>query len=339
MTGDYLWDRSGEPDTTIAELERLMAPLAWQPRAWTAPASARVGVPRWRLPFVAALAATVTITIGLATFVERLSRHAEQSVAVTRLEGTPTIARSPFRDGQALTTGRWLETDGTAKALVEIENVGRIEVQPSTRLGLVRSRTGDHQFHLARGKVQAVIVSPPGQFSMGTPSATAVDLGCVYTMTVDDDEVGLVEVLAGWVGFEWRGRESFIPAGASCVTRPRLGPGTPYYEDTSPAFRAALTTIDLGQSPAAGRTAAVDLVLRESRPRDVLTLWHLLSRVQGTEQDRVFDRLAGFVPPPAGVTRAAVREGRKDALDAWWNALDLGTTTWWRTWTQHWREK
>jgi len=337
LTGDYLWDRSGEADAAVADIERLMAPLAWQPRPW--PAAAGAGRSHWGLPFVAALAATVTIAIGLAGFVERLSRHPEQSVAVTRLEGTPTIARAPMRDGQPLTSGRWLETDGTAKALVEIENVGRIEVQPSTRLGLVRSRTGDHRFHLARGTVQAVIVAPPGQFSMGTPSATAVDLGCVYTMTVADDEVGLVQVLAGWVGFEWRGRESFIPAGASCVTRPRIGPGTPYYEDTSPAFRAALATIDLGRSPAVDRTAAIDLVLQESRPRDVLTLWHLLSRVQGADRDRVIERLAGFVPPPAGVTRASVRGGNKDALDAWWNALDLGTTTWWRTWTQQWREK
>ena len=193
-----------------------------------------------------------------------------------------------MHDGQVLTTGRWLETDGTAKALVEIENVGRIEVQPSSRLALIRSRTGDHRLHLARGTVQAVIVSPPGHFSMSTPSSTAVDLGCVYTMTVGDDEVGLVQVTAGWVGFEWRGRESFIPAGASCVTRPRLGPGTPYYEDTSPAFRAALTTIDLGRSPAVERMAAIDLVLNESRPRDVVTLWHLLSRVDGADRDRVF---------------------------------------------------
>ena len=337
MTGDYLWDRSGAQDAAVADLERLMAPLAWQPRPWHEPA--RATGRRWPLPFVAALAATITIAIGLGTFVEQLSRQPVQSVAVTRLEGAPTISRAPLRDGQGLTAGSWLETDGKAKALVEIENVGRIEVQPSTRLGLVRSRTGDHRFHLARGTVQAVIVSPPGQFSMDTPSSTAVDLGCVYTMTVGDDEIGLVQVLAGWVGFEWRGRESFIPAGASCVTRPRLGPGTPYYEDTSPAFRAAVTAIDLGQSSDRERTAALDLVLAESRPRDVLTLWHLLARVQGADRDRVFDRLAGFVPPPAGVGRDAIRRLDKAALDAWWNALDLGTTSWWRTWTQQWREK
>ena len=337
MTGDYLWDRSGEADATVADIERLMAPFAWQPREWREPAGATVG--RWPLPFVAALAASIAIVTGLSSFVGGLSREVQPGVAVARLEGSPTIGRAPIHDGQALTAGRWLETDANAKALVEIENVGRIEVQPSSRLSLVRSRTGDHRMHLARGTVQAVIVSPPGHFSMSTPSSTAVDLGCVYTMTVGDDEVGLVQVTAGWVGFEWRGRESFIPAGASCVTRPRLGPGTPYYEDTSPAFRAALATIDVGRSSAVERTAAIDLVLAESRRRDALTLWHLLSRVQGADRDRVFTRLAAFVPPPAHVSRDAVRNGSAEALDAWWNALDLGTTSWWRTWTQQWREK
>lgn len=338
MTGDYLWDRSGDIDAAVADLERLMAPLAWQPRAWSAPAlEARRR--HWALPFVAALAATITLVTGLSMFVWRLNHEPQAGVSITRLEGTPTIARTPVRDGQVLPTGRWLETNGTAKALIEIENVGRIEVQPSSRLGLIRSRAGDHRLHLARGTVQAVIFSPPGQFSMATPSATAVDLGCVYTMTVADDEIGLVQVTAGWVGFEWRGREAFIPAGASCVTRPRLGPGTPYYEDTSPEYRAALTTIDLGGGPSEMRTAAVDVVLRESRRRDVLTLWHLLSRVQGADFDRVFDLLAAFVPPPAVASRGAVRNGRAEALDGWWNALDLGTTTWWRTWTQQWREK
>jgi len=337
LTGDYLWNRSGEADATVADIERLMAPFAWQPREWREPV-ATTGH-RWPLPFVASLAASIAIVTGLSSFVGGLGRESQPAVAVARLEGSPTIARAPIHDGQALATGRWLETDGTSKALVEIENVGRIEVQPSSRLSLIRSRTGDHRMHLARGTVQAVIVSPPGHFSMSTPSSTAVDLGCVYTMTVGDDEVGLVQVTAGWVGFEWRGRESFIPAGASCVTRPKLGPGTPYYEDTSPAFRAALTTIDLGRSSAVERTAAIDLVLNESRTRDAVTLWHLLSRVDGADRDRVFTRLAALVPPPANVSRDAVRNGSAEALDAWWNALDLGTTSWWRTWTQQWREK
>ena len=39
-----------------------------------------------------------------------------------------------------------------------------------------------------------------------------------------------------------------------------------------------------------------------------------------------------FVPPPPGVTREGIRAGRREMLDAWWDALGLGTAAWWRTW-------
>jgi hypothetical protein len=71
--------------------------------------------------------------------------------------------------------------------------------------------------------MHAFIWAPPGQFSVETVSSTAIDLGCAYTLTMDDKGVGRVEVTSGWVGFEWQGRESFIPIGAVCVTRPGLG--------------------------------------------------------------------------------------------------------------------
>ena len=186
--------------------------------------------------------------------------------------------------------------------------------------------------------MHAVIWSPPGEFAVTTPTSTAVDLGCIYKMTVDEDGTGFLEVAAGWVGFTWKGRESFIPAGAVCLTRPGLGPGTPHYGDTSPAFRAALATIDAGAAAAEARARALTLVLDEARRQDVLTLWHLLTRVAPEDRDRVYDRLAAFVPPPAGVTRDGIRAGARPMLDAWWDALDLGTSAWWRVWIQQWRD-
>lgn len=335
MTGDYLWDRSGWPDPEVVRLERVLGALSFHPsRAFTLPAVSRTR--RW--PSVAALVATAAAVLVLVAVSWREGTRPAPSLAVTRLTGTPTIASRPVSDSHALSEGRWLETDAASSASIDVASVGRVEVAPSTRIGLVRTRPGDYRLHLARGTMQAVIWAPAGQFSVGTPSSTAVDLGCVYSMTVDDGGVGLVEVLAGWVGFEWRGRESFIPAGAFAVTRPGLGPGTPYYDDTSEAFRATLTMIDVNGGSPAARASALGRLLAEARARDVVTLWHLLSRVDLDQRDRVFDRLAAFVPPPAGVTRDGIRAGRREMLDAWWDTLDLGTTAWWRMWKQQWRD-
>ena len=339
MNEDYLWDRSGAPDPEIARLEELLAPLAQQtPGARDfSPALVRLPAPsgvegkpdttttsRW---FGAALlAASILVMVG-GVSLAFLTRPAGPSFEVDGLDG---VTRLPV--------GGWVETGDRSTARIKVADIGEVRLEPRTRLRLASTRTGDHRLQLARGTLHAVIAAPPGQFFVETPSSTAIDLGCAYTLTVDDEGAGLVTVTLGWVGFEWRARESFIPAGFMCATRPGIGPGTPYHMNTTPAVRAALDTIDFRIS-APDVSAAVTAVLAATGERDEVTLWHLLTRVPEAERDRVFDRLAQFVAPPDGVTREGIRAGRRDMLDRWWDALGLGTMSWWRTWKQPWRQQ
>jgi hypothetical protein len=78
-------------------------------------------------------------------------------------------------------------------------------------------------------------------------------------------------------------------------------------------------------------------VLDQSEERDEVTLVAPADARPGPDRDRVFDRLASFVPPPTGVTRDGIRAGDRRMLDAWWDALGLGTTSLWRTWSQQWK--
>ena len=115
-----------------------------------------------------------------------------------------------------------------------------------------------------------------------------------------------------------------VPSGAACQTRPGIGPGTPYFEDASPEFRQALTTIDFGGNPS-DRTA-IDSLLNNARTRDTLTLWHLLERVNPEERVKVYDRIASFVPPPEGVTRDGILKLDPSMLNKWRDELE---PTWW----------
>ena len=184
--------------------------------------------------------------------------------------------------------------------------------------------------------IQATIWAPPGEFVVDTPSAMAVDLGCMYTLHVDESGGGLLRTTLGWVGFRSNGRESFIPAGAAAVTYPRTGPGLPYFENATSTFRAATSEFDSAADPSAQRSIALQAILGEARPHDALTLWHLLPRVNETDRPTVYDRLAALVPPPPGVTRESVLRLDRTALDSWWNALDLGDVSLWRTFEQSW---
>jgi len=178
---------------------------------------------------------------------------------------------------------------------------------------LVETRATEHRLELARGTLHARIYAPPRLFFVDTPSAVAADLGCAYTLEVDDAGRSLLHVTAGWVALERGARESVVPAGAACATAPGLGPGTPYFEDASDKFLNALDAYDFRQ----GGDDTLNVVLTEARVRDTLTLWHLLPRVDDAHRVRIYERLAQLAPPPDGVTRDAVLRLDEQALQLW----------------------
>jgi hypothetical protein len=328
---DYLFDKSGEPDPDVERLERALNRFAQStpPPDFSRKVRLQPGVYRpataGRYMGFALMAASLMLVVGGLTLAFRF-HPIVPSWQVTTSAGS-----------SSLPVGGWLETGAQEHASFNVADIGEVRIEPNTKLRLLTTRAGHHSLELARGTMHATIWAPPNQFFVETPSTLAVDLGCAYTLTVDDEGGGLVSVLVGWVGFKWHDRESFIPAGSACATRPGTGPGTPYNERVSPAYREALSTIDF--TPNAPDAAnALTLVLSQSSERDEVTLWHLLTRVPAPERDRVFDRLAAFVAPPEGVTRDGVRAGNREMLDAWWDGLGLGSTSLWRRWSQRWTD-
>lgn len=112
-------------------------------------------------------------------------------------------------------------------------------------------------------------------------------------------------------------------------------PGHAVFSDAADGFEANLSLVDFGER--GHRQRALDEVLARARGRDAITLWHLLRRVEPGDRGRVFDALAVHAPPPASVTRDGIISGDRHMLDDWWDALGLGTTSWWRTWKREWR--
>lgn len=337
MSDDYLWDRSGPPDPEVERLERRLAGFRGSLRepAWPAEPAGRGVRRRWLL---LPLAAAAVLVLAVAIWQRAPRGDTDMSWAIAHIEGELRQGAHADPVGGPLAAGRWIETTADSRALLTAEEVGHIAVEPGTRLRVVNGDTQAHRLQLAHGTLRAVVWAPPGRLVVDTPSSTVVDLGCAYTLRVDRRGIGAIDVTAGWVAFVHDGRESFIPAGAVAATRPGLGPGTPYYDDATAAFRRAVDALDVAPREGGAREVALAEILEEARPRDALTLWHLLARVEPAERGGLYDRLATFVPPPAGVTRAGIRRGERAMLDLWWNALGHGDLDWWRTWLQQWRD-
>jgi len=331
---DYLWDGTGEPDPAVRELEEQLRPLRGvpPPPEWSA-------APRRRSPWrFAALAAAAVLALALGASVLR-GPSAHRGWDLRWLEGDSWSDSRVVREDK-LAVGQWIETR-SARARLSVgpggDEIGEVQLEPRTRVGLVDPGEKRHRLSLARGVMHATIWAPPGNFVVETPSAVAVDMGCRYTLEVDEHGAGLLRVEAGWVGFEHRGLQSLVPAGAMCATRTGIGPGTPSFESASPAFAAALEAIDFGPGGDA-RRAALERVLAEARARDGLSLWHLLTRVEGEDRARVIDRLQALVPAPQGVTRDGILRGERAMRERWWDALGLGSSEFWRMWTGAWSD-
>jgi hypothetical protein len=347
MKYDYLWDGSGEPDPELRRIEKSLTRFRHRGKMPDFPATDFLPSKPSRFAFFTsgwtsrfAAATLLLLALAVSGLLLRLG-PVELSNApawdVERLSGAPRVGNFSLASDSSkakLRVGQLMVTDNSSRASLNVAAVGEIYVDPGSRVRLVESGSNGSRLALELGTIHAAIWAPPGEFVVDTPSASAVDLGCAYTLQVNEDGSGTVRTTLGWVGFHKDGHDSFIPAGAMCTTRAAQGPGTPYFEDASEQLRSELHAFDFESLSASDRQQALRMILAQARRRDAFTLWHLLFRVNAEERPPLYDRLASLVPPPAGVTREGTLALNSAMMDAWWNAFDLGDISVWRFWEQ-----
>lgn len=265
------------------------------------------GLP-WRWVFVA----VAVFVLATAAF-WRIAHRPGIRWDVVRVAGSPSVNAKSIGGVGQIGAGEWIETDARSRAIVKVGEIGSVEVDPNTRIRVVTTRPREHRLALAKGEIRAKISAPPKLFFVDTASGTAVDLGCEYELSTDQQGFGLLHVTQGWVSFQWKGLESLVPAGANCRTRPESGPGIPYFDDAPQGLKQALE--NFGALKAGDD--ALSIILAESRVRDTLTLWHLLARVDPNDRGRVFDRIAALTPLPAGVSREQALKLDPQTLARW----------------------
>lgn len=279
--------------------------------------------PSWRVRVAVAAGVILALSIGVWLYKNQQGpghSSGKSAWAVIALGGTPKIGSETISSRGSMSIGDWLETDENSSAQIAVGTIGNVDIDKNTRVRLLETEPTEHRLELARGKMSAQIWAPPRLFFVDTPSAVAADLGCAYTLEVDDKGDGRLKVTSGWVALQAKERESIVPQGASCETQLGTGPGTPFFDDSAPEFQKALNKVDFDKDPTT-RTAALDEMLSHSRSRDTLTLWHLLPRVNENDRVRVYEKMESFAAPPAGVTREGVLKLDQKMLDQWRDAL------------------
>ena len=303
----YLWDRTGEPDEDVQRLEALLAPLAHDGRV-----PVRLVSPPRRRRGRLAVAAVLAVGLGLGSW------------ALWREPGTPPLAllrRSLTAGTERLGEDAWIDADAGDVELALGERMGRITLEAGGRLQVRRLDAEVTRLYLDRGRLEASIAADvrPRFFQVDTPATRCVDLGCRYTLEVDENGGAFVDVLTGRVAFESRGDEVYVPANATCRASRDGRAGTPRFRDTPAELVEALDAYDAaagGEADARLRFAQA-VCDRSQRVEDTLGVWHLLrdpdARIVDLAQAALV-RLAGFDLEVVPTTR----EGWKRELEWLW---------------------
>lgn len=267
-----------------------------------------------RVPFglkIGFAAAAVIVAIAGIRYLRFSSNNAWD---IVRIQGKPALNSQTLIGEEKIRNGDLLQTDGTSRARINVGSIGRVEVEPNTRIRLLDTKSNNHRLALDRGAIVASTWAPPRMFFVETPSAVAVDLGCAYRLMVNESGSTTLLVTAGYVALQWNGRESIVPASTYCETRVGRGPGTPFSEHASPSLRTALERYDFED----GGAESLSRILAEAQRTDGVSLWHLLSRAEPELRPRLYDRLALLIPPPAGVTEEGILQLDRQMLSRWW---------------------
>jgi hypothetical protein len=302
---DYLWDKEGPPDAEVEELEQLLAPLAYRGPAPTPPP------PRPRRPRGLWITAGALAVSAIAAIVLLLRPRPPRSEAVVagwtvRVQGgTANLGGRAITGEARLPVASWLET-GASRVELTIGTAGTVMLAPGARARILQigGTVSVGQMELARGSMSAHISAPPRSFAVHTSHVTAIDLGCAFTLAVDETAGGRLIVTEGAVALaDGTGREVAVPAGAECAFDEH-GPALPFASDATPAFREAMAR--LGRDPSALRA-----LIAEARAADLPSLKLLASA--NTELRALIDKRIGELehpaPAPPAKTKHAVKHG------------------------------
>lgn len=244
---------------------------------------------------------------------------------VENLEGNSKIGDEVFNDVGLFKVGEWLETDDLSRAKILVGSIGEVEVDQGSRIKLIETKPDEHRLSLHKGKIHATIWAPPRLFFVETPSATAVDLGCMYTLEVDETGSTFLYVTSGWVALENNGQESIIPAGAVCETQKSSGTGTPYFKDADKEFISTIRIFDAGVRDA----EVINALLKTNDKNDLLSLWHIIPKVDEKSREAIFTVMNKFIVVPESVTKEKIIKADKKTLNDLWEVLGFGSKSLW----------
>jgi hypothetical protein len=202
---------------------------------------------------------------------------------------------------RAVALGEWIDTKEPV-TLALARELGVVEVSAASRVRVQRVAQDEQRLELASGRLHAVVNAPPRLFVVDTPSSTAVDLGCEYTLEVQADGSSRLDVSSGTVVLEGGGRTTTVLEGMWAVSRPGMAPQVAIDLHATPAFVSAVQR----WSDTRRDDELLGLVLAQAGKRDAVTLWQLRGRSERVAHEQIDARIRELLAVPASAPDESV---------------------------------
>lgn len=237
---------------------------------------------------------------------------------VTSLSGTPFISEEAMAKLDSIRDGEYIVTNDSSRAELFITDIGKVLVEPNTKLMIVKGEDGKNKLSVIYGTIDADMKKVQEPVRVELPSAIAMDDGGSYKVTVDGSGDGLFFVKSGQVEVVSANKQSVVPAGSLVMTKKDRGVGTPFSNQTSKVFKKALYNFDFGNCD----VSCVTTILDAANKNDAVSLVNMIPEVEEQYKDKVYSKVASFVPPPRPVHRDSLPYIDEKEIEEWVSKIE-----------------
>ena len=237
---------------------------------------------------------------------------------VTSLSGTPFISEEAMAKLDSIRDGEYIITNDSSRAELFITDIGKVLVEPNTKLMIVKGEDGKNKLSVIYGTIDADMKKVQEPVHVELPSAIAMDDGGSYKVTVDGSGDGLFYVKSGQVEVVSGNKQSVVPAGSLVMTKKDKGVGTPFSNLSSSVFKKALYNFDFGNCD----VSCVTTILNSANKNDAVSLVNMIPQVEEQYKDKVYAKVASFVPPPHTVHRDSIPYIDEKEIEEWVNKIE-----------------
>ena len=189
-------------------------------------------------------------------------------LSVDKLYGITSIGSNKIDNYGMLKPGNWLNTEEDSKSRIKLGILGEIEVEPSTKIKLLKDNNSGNYFYLQSGEIKASVWGAPRRLFIDSPSGEVIDFGSTFKYKVSSDNSSILKVESGWAALHFNDHFVIVPAGNECITNFEIG--IPFNVNSSKEFKQKLNDFENG------KTITIAEVISKAAKNDLISLWYLL---------------------------------------------------------------